>query len=240
MHDPERRALYRAAVLLLAVSAVRWGVEVRGTGTDDGLPADDALAEHLASTTAATVEEDRRSRPLEDGERIDPNRADVVELDRLPGVGPSTAAAIVSARDTGVAFRRPDDLLVVRGIGPATLERMRPWLELSGGHGSRGRAPGRRAVSSGSEDPGGAASRRSGRGGERRKAATPVETVDVNRADLEELQRLPGVGPALAARIIETRRGRPFASVDDLERVRGIGPATVERLRPMAVAGPGR
>lgn len=53
--------------------------------------------------------------------------------------------------------------------------------------------------------------------------------VDLNRASDASLQDLPGVGPALARRIIA---GRPYASVDELRRVRGIGPRTLLRLRP--------
>ena len=57
--------------------------------------------------------------------------------------------------------------------------------------------------------------------------------LDVNLASAAELERLPGVGPALAARIVEARtRDGPFGSVDDLLRVRGVGGATLERLRP--------
>lgn len=60
----------------------------------------------------------------------------------------------------------------------------------------------------------------------------PTEPIDVDRASAEELDRLPGVGPALAARIVEERtRLGPFGSMDALDRVRGIGPALTERLR---------
>ena len=57
--------------------------------------------------------------------------------------------------------------------------------------------------------------------------------LDLNRATLADLVRLPGIGPALARRILETREtvGR-FAAVDDLAGVRGVGPAKLERLRP--------
>ena len=50
--------------------------------------------------------------------------------------------------------------------------------------------------------------------------------------NLTALQRLPAVGPALAARIVETRGAKPFATPDDLRRVRGIGAKTLETLRP--------
>lgn len=57
--------------------------------------------------------------------------------------------------------------------------------------------------------------------------------VNVNTADSTELESLPGIGPALAGRIIDHRTANgPFATVDDLLDVSGIGPKTLERLRP--------
>ncbi len=54
--------------------------------------------------------------------RVSLNSATAEELDALPGVGPSTAAAIVAYRDQNGPFTSVDDLLDVRGIGPAKLE----------------------------------------------------------------------------------------------------------------------
>ncbi|MCC6188676.1 MAG: ComEA family DNA-binding protein [Anaerolineales bacterium] len=60
--------------------------------------------------------------------------------------------------------------------------------------------------------------------------------INVNRATAAELETLPGIGPALAARII-THRGQhgPFASVEDLLDVDGIGPAKLEAIRELVV-----
>lgn len=56
-------------------------------------------------------------------------------------------------------------------------------------------------------------------------------TVNVNRADATALESLPGIGPALAQRIIDHREQvGPFGSFDDLDAVSGIGPAMLERL----------
>jgi competence protein ComEA len=63
--------------------------------------------------------------------------------------------------------------------------------------------------------------------------------VDVNRASVAELTALPGIGPALAERIVAAREeGGRFRSVDDLVRVSGIGPAKLERLRGAVVVTP--
>ena len=59
--------------------------------------------------------------------------------------------------------------------------------------------------------------------------------VNINTAGVSELEALPGIGPALAARIVEYRDGHgPFAAVDDLTDVPGIGPAKLEALRSQA------
>lgn len=65
------------------------------------------------------------------------------------------------------------------------------------------------------------------------------EPVDINTADAARLEALPGIGPSLAAAIVEhRRRNGPFASVDELIEVSGIGPVKLEQIRPAAtVAG---
>ena len=64
-------------------------------------------------------------------------------------------------------------------------------------------------------------------------AAPSIRTlVNVNTADQAELELLPGIGPALAKRIIEYRATKgAFARVEDLDNVKGIGPKILERLR---------
>lgn len=62
-------------------------------------------------------------------------------------------------------------------------------------------------------------------------------SVNVNAADADALEALPGIGPVLAERIVADRAANgPFASVADLERVSGIGPALVARLGGLATA----
>jgi len=67
--------------------------------------------------------------------------------------------------------------------------------------------------------------------------ATPGAPIDINTANVAELETLPGIGPATAAAIVEHReRHGPYASVDDLEAVRGIGPAKLDAVRDFVVA----
>jgi competence ComEA-like helix-hairpin-helix protein len=211
MSEAEIRALIRGAVLLLAASTMRWGWSTaRGAPAVSGA---DALPEVLEVSRERVDERAARERPLGPGERVDPNRATAVELDRLPGVGAATAEAIVVARTEHGPFAVPEDLLEVRGVGPATLERLRPHLDFA--------SP--------------AARRRSSRA---TRGARSAALIDVNRADEAALQELSGVGPALAKRIVKARQNRPFRSIDDLLRVRGIGPATLSKLRPQATIRP--
>ena len=67
----------------------------------------------------------------------------------------------------------------------------------------------------------------------------PTGPVDVNHATTDELIALPGIGPALAARIIAYREEHgPFGSLEELEHVQGIGPQTVKGLAEDAIALP--
>jgi competence ComEA-like helix-hairpin-helix protein len=236
MTESEGRALVRTASVLLLASLVRLGLAARQP--PPLLPPDsaNALPGLLEESRVRREEEARRRLPFGEGEALDPNVAPAVELDRLPGVGPGTAEAIVQARERGDRFDGPEDLLAVRGIGPATLEKMRAHLDFSsptplgparrGGPGAAGvpLVPGARPAGAGEGGPQGP------------PGQPPDLPVELNSADLGELESLPGVGPALARRIVEerARRGR-FGALEDLLAVRGIGPATLERLRPRVV-----
>jgi competence protein ComEA len=64
------------------------------------------------------------------------------------------------------------------------------------------------------------------------KAKTPLRPVNVNTAGSEELQTLPGIGPALAARILAKRAQSRFSSMDDLDEVEGLGPKKLAAIKP--------
>ena len=83
--------------------------------TAPGPPVSNAPAPRTASAPAAP-------------QPLDLDSASAADLDRLPGIGPVLAARIVEHRRVHGRFRHVDELLLVPGIGPRLLERLRPWL----------------------------------------------------------------------------------------------------------------
>ena len=58
--------------------------------------------------------------------------------------------------------------------------------------------------------------------------------VNINRASVEQLSTLPGIGPAIAGRIIEYRESHGgFRVIEDIKQVKGVGDATFEKLRDL-------
>jgi competence protein ComEA len=159
--------------------------------------------------------------------RLDLNRAERPDLLQLPGVGPNLAERIAGHRREHGPFRRVEDLAEIRGVGPALLERLRPLVYVRSDDAT--------------EDMGGPAatgkhSRTAPKSGGRKETQL-AGPIDVGRATAEELQRLPGIGPKMAQRIVDERQKGRFKTVDDLRRVSGIGAKTLEKLRPYVTVG---
>jgi competence protein ComEA len=63
---------------------------------------------------------------------------------------------------------------------------------------------------------------------------SPGALININIAGIDELEQLPGVGPALARRIVEYRqKNNGFSSVEELDNVEGIGPAKLESIKDL-------
>jgi competence protein ComEA len=202
-----------ALVLLAAVGRVLLTPPAPGVA-GSGLATVTEVEASLAAAESMHAEEERRQRPLAPGERIDLNTAGEVELDRLPGVGPSLARAILVHRQREGPYSSLGDLERVPGLGSSTVRRLAPHTTLpaaGSGVSGRSRPPG---------PPG-------------------VGVVDLNRASVEELQALPGIGPTRAEAIVRWRGEHgSFRTVDELLEVPGIGPATLGRLRALVGVGP--
>ncbi len=212
--EGETRALL-ASVLLVVLAAVGRSLLDRGPGAVStvGVYSAGDVDSALALAESLYAERVRRTVPLGVAERIDPNSADERELDRLPGIGPALARAIVEDRKRNGHFRSLADLERVPGLGSIKVGRLEAHVALPPGTAPDIRSPG-------------------GTGGGPKR-------LDLNRASAGELEALPGIGPARARAIVRWREehGR-FRSVEDLLEVSGIGPATLDRLRPLIAARP--
>lgn len=69
--------------------------------------------------------------------------------------------------------------------------------------------------------------------------AAPAGPININTATVEQLDTLPGIGPAIAQRIIDYRAANgPFKSIDEIKNVKGIGDAVFEKIKGMIAVGP--
>ena len=141
------------------------------------------------------------------GGQIDVNTADSGQLQALPGIGPSKAAAILQYRSQHGAFKAVSELDNVPGIGPATMANLTPLVTVGDG------------ATVTASDPA--------------TTAPAGPSVNINTASPSQLQQLPGIGPAKAAAITSYReKVGPFKTCDQLDAVDGIGKATIATLKP--------
>jgi competence protein ComEA len=168
--------------------------------------------------------------------QVDLNQAEQPELLQLPGIGESLAERILDYREAHHGFRDIDELRKVRGIGPATMAKLRPWVCVSPMEEiedyPEATADSDKRLASGSKG-----NRPAHKGSTSKKIANLDGPININRASLEELKRLPNIGQKRAERIIAGRRKGPFKSVEDLRRIKGFGPAILDELRPHVTFG---
>jgi competence ComEA-like helix-hairpin-helix protein len=70
------------------------------------------------------------------------------------------------------------------------------------------------------------------------KKKPPEKPVNINTASSEELQQVPGIGPATAQKILQMRKSYgPFKSVDDLLAIRGLGQKRLDKMRKYLTVG---
>jgi competence protein ComEA len=148
---------------------------------------------------------------------LDLNRAEARELAQVPGLGPKRAKKIVDHRETHGPFKEEEDVSQVKGIGSRTAERVRKHVQ-------SGTAPTE-------EEPASTAAPRG-------RKSEPTSPIDINRATSADLQKIPGIGPVLAQRILDHRAEHgPFLDVKGLMKVKGIKEKTLEKMLPYVRVG---
>lgn len=240
----------RAVLLLMGLAVAGHGARaVLGTSPAAAPGAIEVLGAREAHAALARRDSlARLARPLGPHERLDAELASSEELTRLPGVGPALARRIVADRTRSGPFGDLEGLDRVPGLGPALLARLSPHLSFrgrpavpfdTGPAGARARAAGsRRGIATDPAESGRAS-------GAVRMAAPPgilsqppwggagagPVAATLNAGSVTELDRLPGIGPTRARRIVAYRDSvGPFRSAADLARVPGISLALATRL----------
>jgi competence protein ComEA len=169
--------------------------------------------------------------------RVDLNDAARAELEQVPHVGPKLAQAIDDHRKTKGPFKSVEELRDVKGVGPATFDKVRPYLRVE--------APRAPAASAAETDP--PILERKKAAPETKAASPPMRTagvrklqpgdppININTGTYQQLLQLPDVGPVTAQAIVAARAEKPFRTLADLDAVKGIGPKKLEKLKQFVV-----
>ena len=151
---------------------------------------------------------------------LDINTATQQELEAVKGVGAATAKKIIAGRPYNSL-----DELTKAGLTAKKIEALKPFVAVGKGAAAPAPAPAaeKKPKSAPAVKP----------ADKKAPAATPAPAaaaapVDLNTADQKALESLPGIGPALAKKIME---GRPFKSVDDLSRIKGMTKAKIDAIK---------
>jgi competence protein ComEA len=155
---------------------------------------------------------------------IDLNTADQKTLESLPGIGKSTAKAIIAGRP----YKSVDDLKKVKGISDSKLKAIKDKVMV-------GASPSAQAAQSTPAVPAAAAGMASSAQKEASEKATksasklaPGQLVNINTASKAELDALPGIGPTKSQAIID---GRPYNRIEDIMKVKGIKEGTFNKIK---------
>ncbi|PZD93972.1 helix-hairpin-helix domain-containing protein [Paenibacillus sambharensis] len=150
-----------------------------------------------------------------------------------PGSGSGSSSGADGAKDSGTNSEAN------RGTKNGTNSSASSGADSDAGSGANGGADGANSGDRGIAEDAGAAGVSPAQTTGPPAAAAADNRLDLNRASAEQLQELPGIGPAKAKAIVEDRQQNGFyRSVDEITRVKGIGPKMLAKMRPLVTAVP--
>ena len=191
--------------------------------------------------------------------QVDVNNASLKKLETLPGVSPALAKKIVSGRP----YRNLSDLAQVKGMGQKKANALKGHVTFGAASGATTTKSAKRthakasSMSAGSYTtpspteesttpsrteentaPSATESSSSSKPSASGSQLAPDQTVDINTASAEELDKLPGIGPAKAQAIVDYRNEHgDFKSIEDIKNVHGIKEGTFSKIKDYITVG---
>jgi competence protein ComEA len=176
-----------------------------------------ALAMPMILNAAVTQAKSQSSAP------VDLNNATQEEITAIKGIGPATAKKIIANRP----YNSVEELKKA-GLSAKKIEAIRPLVTVglvsSQGAPAKNVAPALSPQKESSNTPPANAQKPAAA----KAKLAPGQKVDINTADEETLQALPGIGPAKAKAIIA---GRPYAKIEDIMKVKGIKQGVFNKIK---------
>ncbi len=217
------RPVFAARATCLATVAALWF----------GLAPSPAIGQTTKAPVTPKAQEKAKGKAKAD--LVNVNTASAEELETLPGVGPALSKAIVAGRP----YKTMADLGEVKGMGEAKLADLKGLVTFSTPSATTPKAEAAKEKATAKTET---ATREKMEKAEAKKTESSKEKaearigspVNVNTASTEQLETLPGVGPAMSKAIIA---GRPYKTMADLGEVKGMGEAKLGALKGLVSFG---